>query len=468
MTSATQQDTNGLSVSHLDFAIAEVDGRRVPSTAIQRQKHNQLNKPIRVSANRWDVGGRIIRVKMLRDFLKFGLGKTAAEIDRYCDNAASLFFARVNAYLRLTYLTNFEMSLQLNVVGIFLHAPGGERFVAQFIECGGVTTLLDILSMSSVSDGDKFVALNHLKSIAERGWNYSRVINEQDGASIAVAYMLGTATEPGQVLISSLVVELASNDSRCRLAIIEQLLDATSATNPFAQLAAASAAHQLLVTSEDGVEPQTILRKAAVAAANLAATKLRKLERMAFELLTEVRRIQDGNLAIAQSLAEAIIDVGICDTTEFDELYAQASPGTENSTLNLDEEYEAHKAEMQRRAAAAHLLARHVEDVYTARDEEAINVLQSEETLLDVLSCMASKDMETKKAANSVLQALYEYARVTTQEVLKKLAGAEFFDNWVANSSGGSSFFEKMPEEHKETIYRIHHEQRALMRPPTR
>ena len=44
------------------------------------------------------------------------------------------------------------------------------------------------------------------------------------------------------------------------------------------------------------------------------------------------------------------------------------------------------------------LLARHVEDVYTARDEEAINVLQSEETLLDVLSCMASKDMETKKA----------------------------------------------------------------------
>ena len=81
---------------------------------------------------------------------------------------------------------------------------------------------------------------------------------------------------------------------------------------------------------------------------------------------------------------------------------------------------------------------------------------------------MASKDMETKKAANSVLQALYEYARVTTQEVLKKLAGAEFFDNWVANSSGGSSFFEKMPEEHKETINRIHHEQRALMRPPTR
>ena len=203
----------------MDFAIAEVDGRRVPSTAIHRQKH----KTIRVSANRWDVGGRIIRVKMLRDFLKFGLGKTAAEIDRYCDNAASLFFARVNAYLRLTYLTNFEMSLQLNVVGIFLHAPGGERFVAQFIECGGVTTLLDILSMSSVSDGDKFVALNHLKSIAERGWNYSRVINEQDGASIAVAYMLGTATEPGQVLISSLVVELASNDSRCRLAIIEQL-----------------------------------------------------------------------------------------------------------------------------------------------------------------------------------------------------------------------------------------------------
>ena len=50
----------------------------------------------------------------------------------------------------------------------------------------------------------------------------------------------------------------------------------------------------------------------------------------------------------------------------------------------------AHKADMQRRAAAATLLGRHVVKVYEARNREAIEVLQSDSTVRDVISCMAS------------------------------------------------------------------------------
>ena len=429
-----------------------------------------------VSLRQWDAAGRMTRTRILREVLALQSRKKgnspveASSLDNALGpGAASLFLARTNTWMRMTCLTGYELTVQLQVCGMFLESVGGERFVNEFVECGGITTLLDVLALPGPSDAEKVLALSQVKLIAERGWETCRIINEQDGAAVAMAYMLGSATEPGQVLISSLLVELANNDVRYRHTILEELLDATASTNPFAQLAAANAVRQLLVTTEDGVEPKSVLQKAAIAAANLVAAKQFKLERVANELLDEVLHIQDGYVAIAESLANALVDINSDDAAEFvlpsppqPSPTSHASPRDyDNDEDEVDEMLAAHKLDMRRRAAAATLLARHVVKVYEARNREAIELLQSDNTVRDVLSCMASLDLDTKKAANNCLCEMYNYARTTMQELMRNVVGEAFLDYWIAHKDMGvSEFLTKIPDEHKDTLATIARDRR--------
>ena len=44
------------------------------------------------------------------------------------------------------------MSLQLQVIGVFVGAADAPRFMAEFLEIGGVLTVLEILGLKQVSE----------------------------------------------------------------------------------------------------------------------------------------------------------------------------------------------------------------------------------------------------------------------------------------------------------------------------
>lgn len=51
----------------------------------------------------WDKGSRAVRRQMLIDFVATNAGKTGPELEAQFAQAASLFLARLLAWLRLTY-----------------------------------------------------------------------------------------------------------------------------------------------------------------------------------------------------------------------------------------------------------------------------------------------------------------------------------------------------------------------------
>ena len=52
----------------------------------------------------WDNGTKANRAKILAKFIEDHKGKTAPELEQHFGNCASLFMARLTAWLRLSYL----------------------------------------------------------------------------------------------------------------------------------------------------------------------------------------------------------------------------------------------------------------------------------------------------------------------------------------------------------------------------
>eukprot|EP01062_Namystynia_karyoxenos_P083228 TRINITY_DN952_c3_g1_i1.p1 TRINITY_DN952_c3_g1~~TRINITY_DN952_c3_g1_i1.p1 ORF type:complete len:569 (+),score=246.70 TRINITY_DN952_c3_g1_i1:76-1782(+) len=115
---------------------------------------------------RWDKGSRQQRINILSEFLHLHRNSTGAEIERDLGASAMLFFTRITAWLRLTYMLNYELSVQLSAISLFLQ---GQRFLTNFMEVGGIQTLLDILCHRTKNKDDKQNALLILIHIANSG-----------------------------------------------------------------------------------------------------------------------------------------------------------------------------------------------------------------------------------------------------------------------------------------------------------
>lgn len=51
----------------------------------------------------WDKGNKVVRKKILEDFITQNQNKTGPELEQEFAQAASLFLTRLTAWLRLTY-----------------------------------------------------------------------------------------------------------------------------------------------------------------------------------------------------------------------------------------------------------------------------------------------------------------------------------------------------------------------------
>lgn len=74
--------------------------------------------------------------------------------------------------------------LLLKAIAIFLASASGHRFVVEFIEAGGVHTLLDVLETDLSSESDKLAAVKVLAILVRLGRKYKELICADGGLLI--------------------------------------------------------------------------------------------------------------------------------------------------------------------------------------------------------------------------------------------------------------------------------------------
>jgi len=204
---------------------------------------------------RWDKGSKYVRAQMLKAFIVRNTHKTGPQLEKEFGNGASLFLTRVSSWLRLTHLIGFALSLQLDVITIFIAASSGHRFLTEFLEVGGVVTVLEILrSCERIKDNDKLKALQLLLAIANAGRHYKELVCEHSGAQVVVESMIASKDETLQEEARILLLNLGRGNPRFQVHVAESVLSLLGCGNPVAQRMGAQSTRQYMQTLPPGFD----------------------------------------------------------------------------------------------------------------------------------------------------------------------------------------------------------------------
>ncbi|KAF7656262.1 hypothetical protein LDENG_00044230 [Lucifuga dentata] len=139
----------------------------------------------------WDRGDKTVRSRMLNAFLRENTGKTFVELELQFAQVSSLFLARLTTWMRLT-----------------------DQYLMEFLEDGGVLTLLDLLSHSQTNEDDKAEALHLLLTISNAGRKYKEIICESHGVRAIVECLANSNTEETQVIAWALLESLSQGNPK--------------------------------------------------------------------------------------------------------------------------------------------------------------------------------------------------------------------------------------------------------------
>ena len=129
----------------------------------------------------WDKGSKKIRMQILADFVVQCRSLTGPQLEKALGNGASLLLARITSWLRLSYALDSSVALQLRAISIFVAASSGQRFLAEFVEVGGVATVVEILSLKELPTEDHHEAIQLLSSVASAGRHFKEIICKAEG-----------------------------------------------------------------------------------------------------------------------------------------------------------------------------------------------------------------------------------------------------------------------------------------------
>jgi len=204
---------------------------------------------------RWDKGSKHVRVQMLKAFLARNRHKTGPQLEKEFSNGASLFLTRVSSWLRLNYLLGFAVALQLEVIAVFAAASSGHRFLTEFLEVGGIITVLEILQVEErINDDDKLKALSLLLAIAGAGRHYKELICEHSGVKVAVECLIGSQDEGFQEEARILLLNLGRGNPRFQVHVAEMVLSLLSSGSSGAQRMGAQCTRTFMLTLPPGFD----------------------------------------------------------------------------------------------------------------------------------------------------------------------------------------------------------------------
>ncbi|CAH1244181.1 armadillo-like helical domain containing protein 1 [Branchiostoma lanceolatum] len=187
----------------------------------------------------WDKGNKTTRGRILEEFIANNAGKTAPELELEFAQAASLFLTRLTAWIRLTYMLGTCVNQQLQAIQIFLSAPSGHKYLGEFLEVGGVLTVLEILGLKQAKEADKAEALKLLQTVCNAGRKYKELICESYGIRAVAECLARSKSEETQEQCRQLLQMLAQGNPKYEMQVYKGLIALLPASSPKAQQMAA-------------------------------------------------------------------------------------------------------------------------------------------------------------------------------------------------------------------------------------
>uniref|UniRef100_A0A8C2ZR92 Armadillo like helical domain containing 1 n=1 Tax=Cyclopterus lumpus TaxID=8103 RepID=A0A8C2ZR92_CYCLU len=207
----------------------------------------------------WDRGDGTVRSRMLSTFLTRSAGRTVHELELEFAQVASLFLARLTTWMRLTYMFGTYLGMQLKAIGIFLSASSHDQYLMEFLEDGGVLTLLDILGRSQSKEEEKTEALRLLLVVSNAGRKYKEIICESHGVKAVAECLSRSNTDEAQETAWALLESISHGNPKYQNQIYKGLIALMTCTSLKAQQLALHTLHTVQVkrgeTHHSIVEP---------------------------------------------------------------------------------------------------------------------------------------------------------------------------------------------------------------------
>lgn len=187
----------------------------------------------------WDHGNKSVRAQILEDFINSNQNKTGPELECKFAQSASLFLTRLTAWLRMSYMIGTHVCLQLKAISIFVGASSGHKFLTEFLEVGGILTVLEILGLKQAKEEDKAEALRLLMHIANSGRRYKELICESFGIRAIAECLAKSTSEETQDCAKTLIQELSNGNPKYEGQVYKGLIALLRSASPKAQQMAA-------------------------------------------------------------------------------------------------------------------------------------------------------------------------------------------------------------------------------------
>nr|XP_046247482.1 armadillo-like helical domain containing protein 1 isoform X2 [Scatophagus argus] len=199
-----------------------------------QEEHANIGKVLSF-LREWDRGDRTVRGRMLKSFLTQNTGKTFYELELEFAQVASLFLARLTTWMRLTYMFGTCLEVQLKAIGIFLSASNHDQYLMEFLEDGGVLTLLEILNHSRSKEQEKAEALHLLLTLSNAGRKCKEIICESHGVKAIAECLAKSNTDETQETAGALLESLSHGNPKYQNQIYKGLIALMTCTSPKAQ-----------------------------------------------------------------------------------------------------------------------------------------------------------------------------------------------------------------------------------------
>nr|XP_051713828.1 armadillo-like helical domain containing protein 1 isoform X2 [Oryctolagus cuniculus] len=183
----------------------------------------------------WDKAGKVKRSHILDSFIEINQGKTAPELEQEFSQGASLFLVRLTTWLRIIYMTGSCLEKLLRSINIFLSAVSSNRYLIEFLEVGGVLTLLEILGLENVKEEDKKESVKLLQVIANSGRKFKELICESYGVRSIAEFLAKSKSEETQEEVQVLLDSLVHGNPKYQNQVYKGLIALLPCASPKAQ-----------------------------------------------------------------------------------------------------------------------------------------------------------------------------------------------------------------------------------------
>ncbi|KAK4819488.1 hypothetical protein QYF61_004784 [Mycteria americana] len=210
-------------------------------------KEQEAIRKLMVFLQEWDSAHKAARSRMLDNFIKSNDGKTEPELELEFSQGASLFLARLTAWLRMTYLFPWTagggacymystcLNKLLKSIAIFLSAASGRRYLIEFLEIGGVLILLEILGLNHLKEEDKRESVKLLQLVADTGRKYKELICESYGVRSLAEFLATSNSAEAQEDVQILMDSLGRGNPKYQNQVYEGLIAVLPCASPRAQ-----------------------------------------------------------------------------------------------------------------------------------------------------------------------------------------------------------------------------------------